>query len=121
MSISNYFETFLLQSLRNVSVSVENTYLQLHIGAPGEDGINNIAFENRRKLVVFGPAFSGTISNLNIVEWLSVADSETYTHFSLWDDETAGNCLWTGINTADPVFVDDNFRVNPGQLTLTLD
>jgi hypothetical protein len=51
-----------------------------------------------------------------------VAGTETYSHISIWDDPTAGNCLWTGALTASKaVNAGDTFTIATGSLTVSLD
>jgi len=121
MSISNYFENALLESLRNASAAVANVYIKLHVGDPGEAGTGNPATETTRKAVTFAAASSGSMATSATIEWTNVAGSEDFTHFTLWDHITAGNCLWIGDVTANPVTAGDTFQISSGSLTLTLD
>lgn len=120
MSISNYAENALLDALRNVSLAVANTYIQLHLGDPGEDGTANPAAETTRKAVTFSAASSGSMASSATVEWTNVAATEIYTHWSMWDNNTAGNCLWTGaLGASASMTAGDTFQLT--SLTLTLD
>jgi hypothetical protein len=52
--------------------------------------------------------------------WTNVADSETYSHWTMWDDTTAGNCLWIGsLSSNATVTAGDTFEITT--LTLTLE
>jgi len=54
--------------------------------------------------------------------WTSVAAGETYTHISLWDASTAGNCIFTGpLSASKTVNAGDTFTIPSGQLTVSLD
>jgi len=54
------------------------------------------------------------------VEWTNVSTTETYSHWSLWDASTAGNCLWTGaLASSAAVTAGDTFQITT--LTLSLD
>ncbi len=120
MSISNYAELKLLDTLRNVSLAVANTYIKLHLGAPGEDALNNAAAETTRKVVTWSAASSGSIVTSSVAEWTNVSTTETYTHWSLWDASTAGNALWTGaLSSSAAVTAGDTFQIT--SLTLSLD
>lgn len=123
MSISNFLENRLLDLVFNGTAYAgqSTAYIKLHVGDPGEDGSANAAVETTRKAVSFGSATGGTISNDALVEWTSVAGTEDYTHFTLWDAAAAGNCLWVGTITANPVTTGDTFRIAVGDLDLTLD
>lgn len=120
MSISNYAELKLLDTLRNVSLAVSNTYIKLHTGDPGEDALNNAATEATRKVVTWAAAASGSIATNSIAEWMNVSTTETYSHWSLWDALTAGNPLWTGaLSSSAAVTAGDTFQIT--SLTLSLD
>jgi len=120
MSISNYAELAFLNTLRNTSFSVANTYVKLHTGDPGEAGTSNAAAETTRQSVSFSAASSGSMSSSATVEWTNVSTTETYSHWSLWDNSTAGNCLWTGaLSSSAAVTAGDTFQIT--SLTLSLD
>jgi hypothetical protein len=122
MTISNFLENELLDTLdgSGSAYSASATYLKLHLGDPGEDGTGSPAVETDRKAVAFGAASGGSKTSTATVEWTLVAATETYTHWSLWDDETAGNCLWYGALSANAsVTAGDTFEIT--SLTLTLD
>ena len=120
MSISNYAENKLLDTLRAQSFSVSNVYVKLHTGDPGEDGTSNAATETTREEVTFSAASSGSMAASATVEWTNVSTTETYSHFSLWDNSTAGNCLWTGsLSSSASVTAGDTFQITA--LTLSLD
>jgi hypothetical protein len=120
MSISNYAEVALLDTLRNQSFAVAATYVKLHTGDPGEAGTSNAATEATRKAVTWSAASSGSISSSATLEWTNVSATETYSHWSLWDASTSGNCLWTGgLATSAAVTAGDTFQIT--SLTLTLD
>lgn len=122
MTISNYAELKLLDHVtgRAAFTAPSSVYLKLHIGDPGEDGTANPATETTRKLVSFSAASSGSIAGSGTVEWTNVAGSETYTHWSMWDASTSGNCLWTGaLSASASVTAGDTFQVT--SITLSLD
>ncbi|MGA1753372.1 MAG: phage tail fiber protein [Pontimonas sp.] len=120
MSISNYAENALLDTLRNVSFTVASTYVKLHLGDPGEDGTNNAAAETTRQAATWSAASGGSIATSGTVEWTNVSTTEIYTHWSLWDASTAGNCLWTGaLGASASMTAGDTFQIT--SLTLSLD
>ncbi len=120
MSISNYAELKLLDTLRNVSLAVANTYIKLHTGDPGEAALNNAATEATRKVVTWSAASSGSIVTNSVAEWTNVSTTETYSHWSLWDASTSGNALWTGaLSSSAAVTAGDTFQIT--SLTLSLD
>ena len=120
MSISKYAENALLDTLGGTAFSVATVYAQLHTGDPGEDGTSSVAGENGREVVTFGTASGGSLATTAASTWTNVSTAETYSHFSLWDAASAGNCLWTGaLSSAATVAVGDTFQIT--SLTLTLD
>ncbi len=94
-----------LQSLQwilaqGTPVAPTEIYVQLHVGDPGADGLGNPALNTERKLIAWGVAANTNTdgraqaaSSAN-VSWPAVTDDETYSHISLWDAETAGNCWY---------------------------
>ena len=122
MTISNFLENELLDTLdgSGSAYSASATYLKLHLGDPGENGTGSPAAETTRKAVYFGAASGGSKTSTATVEWTLVAATEVYTHWSLWDNSTAGNCLWYGALSANAsVTAGDTFEIT--SLTLTLD
>lgn len=122
MSISNYAENKLLDTLRNQSFAVTTAYVKLHTGDPGEDATNNAATETSRKAVTWSAASGGSLASSGTLEWTNVAATETYSHWSLWDSAgpTGGNPLWKGaLSSSAAVTAGDTFQIT--SLTLTLD
>jgi hypothetical protein len=120
MSISNYAENALLDTLGGTAFSVSAPYLQLHVGDPGEDGTTNLATETTRQSVAFTAASGGSLVSTGVVEWTNVSTSETYSHWSMWDASSSGNCLWYGaLASTAAVVAGDTFQIT--SLTLTLD
>ena len=122
MTISNFLEDALLDTLdgSGSAYSASATYLKLHIGDPGEDGTGNPAAETTREAVTFSAASGGSKVSTATVEWTLVAATETYSHWSMWDNSTAGNCLWYGsLSASASVTAGDTFEIT--SLTLTLD
>lgn len=120
MSISNYAETKLLDTINNVSFAVSATYIQLHTGSPGENCTSNVATENTRQVATWSAASGSNIVTNATVTWTSVAATETITHWSLWDAATSGNPLWYGALTVSAALQSgDTFQITT--LTLTLD
>jgi GTPase involved in cell partitioning and DNA repair len=121
MSISDYYETTLLKALRNESPAVAAVYVKLHKGDPGEAGTSNAATETTRKQVTFAAPSGGVIKNSNAPEWTNVSTTETISHVSLWDNSTAGNCLWSGALTAPrSLTAGDNLLIKAEQLSVSL-
>lgn len=120
MSISNYLENKLLDTLRAQSFSVTTVYAQLHTGNPGEDCTANVATENTRVSLSWNAASGGSMATSATASWTNVAATETLTHFSLWDAATSGNALFYGsLSASASVVAGDNFDLDT--VTLTLD
>lgn len=120
MSISNYAELALLDTLSGTSFSVAATYVKLHTGDPGETGTSNAASNTSRQAASWSAASAGAKATSATITWTNVSATETYTHWSLWDNATAGNCLWSGaLSTSASVTAGDTFQIT--SLTLTLD
>lgn len=120
---SDYIEPKLLDVVFNNTAvgAIANTYVKLHIGDPGDAGTANAAGNTTRKLASWAAASGGTIQTDASLDWTNVSNSEDYTHFSVWDDPTAGNCLFTGTLTANAVTAGDNFTIATGDIDITLD
>ena len=120
MSISNYAENKLLDTIGGTAFSVTTPYLQLHTGDPGEDGTANAAGETTRQSASFNAASGCSMVTSANVTWTNVSTTETVTHWSAWDAASAGNCLWTGALTSSASLeAGDTFQIT--SLTLTLD
>lgn len=120
MSISNYAELAFLNSLRGTSFSVATCYVKLHTADPGEDGTTAAAANTTRQAVSFSAASAGSMGSSATVSWTNVPSTETYSHWSIWDASTAGNCLWTGaLSASAAVTAGDTFQIT--SLTLSLD
>lgn len=122
MSISNYAELKILEHTTGKTAWTipTNVYLKLHTGDAGEAGTTNAATETTRKVAAWATAASGSIATSATLEWTNVAATETYSHWSLWDASTAGNCLWTGaLSSSAAVTAGDTFQITT--LTLSLD
>lgn len=124
MSLSNYLEDAFANALRGggngtTFTAPANVYAKLHTDDPGEDGTSNAAGETTRQAVEFGAASGGAIALSNTPTWTNVSTSETYSHVSLWDNSTAGNCLGSGaLSSPKTVTAGDSFVLST--LTVTL-
>jgi hypothetical protein len=122
MSISNYAELKILEHTTGKTAWTipSNVYVKLHTGDAGEAGTTNAATETTRKVAAWATAASGSIATSATLEWTNVAATETYSHWSLWDASTGGNCLWTGaLSSSAAVTAGDTFQIT--SLTLSLD
>lgn len=127
MSISNYLEAAWLNTVRGGGSGVTFTapasvHVQLHTADPTDAGTTAVAGNTVRQAIAFGAAANpaGTLTSSATVTWTSVSTTETYTHFTLWDASTSGNCLWIGaLSTSASVTAGDTFQIT--SLVLTLD
>jgi hypothetical protein len=98
-------------------------YVKLHVGDPGAAGTSNPAGNTTRKLVTWGAASGGVVSNSADVDWsdAEVTTAEDYTHFSLWTASSAGSCGFTGTVTANAVSATgDSFTIPTGDFDVSL-
>lgn len=73
-----------------------NVFLKLHTADPGAAGTTAASAETTRKQLTFAAPSSAAIV-ASAVSWTAwAAGSETITHFSIWDNLTAGNFLQSG-------------------------
>jgi hypothetical protein len=118
--MSTYFENAIGNAIRGNSAGTSFTapthvYVKLHIGDPGAACTSNAAGNTSRQEIIFGAASGGVITSTNAPAWTNVSTSETYSHFSLWDDPTAGNALGSGALTASKAIIAaDSFTLNTG-------
>ena len=125
MSMSDYLEQAFANTLRGGGAGTSFTapaavYAKLHTGDPGEAGTSNAAGNTTRVAITFGAASGGVITSSADVAWTSVSTAETYSHFSLWDASSGGNCLGSGaLTVSKTVAVGDNFTLLSGQVTYT--
>jgi len=120
---SNYAASELVDHLLGTGAYTMPTqvYVKMHIGAPGDAGTTNAAAETDRKQADFGAASAGVASNSAEIEWLNVSDTETWSHYSIWDDVSAGNCLLTGaLNASRSLTAGDDAKFAVGALTVTI-
>ena len=122
MSISNYAELKILDHTtgRLAWTMPTTVYVKLHTADAGEDGTTAAATNDTRTAVSWSAAATGAIASSAAVTWTNVSTTETYSHWSLWDASTAGNCLWTGaLASSAAVVAGDTFQITT--LTLSLD
>ena len=125
MSMSDYLENAIGNALRGGGNGTSFTapsavYAKLHTGDPGEAGTSNAAGNTSRQAVEFGAASGGVISLTNSPSWTNVSTTETYSHISLWDNSTAGNCLGAGaLSSSVSVTAGDTFNLTALTYTFT--
>jgi len=119
--LSAYTANKFLDALGNATAfSVTDVYIKLHIGDPGANGTSNPATETTRKVVTFAAASNGTIASDSAATWTNIAGSQDATHFTSWDNLTAGNFLFSGTITSNPYTAGDTVTIASGSLTASL-
>jgi hypothetical protein len=119
--ISSYLANAWLDALGNATAfSVTTPYVKLHVGDPGANGTANPATETTRKSVSFAAASGGSIASDAAVTWTNIAGSEDATHFTTWDNASAGNFLFSGTITGNPYTAGDTYTIASGNLTASL-
>jgi len=104
----------------NSSFSVGTAYVKLHVGDPGANGTANAATETTRKAASFAAASAGSIASDAAITWTNIAGSQDATHFTAWDNVSAGNFLFSGTITANAYSAGDTFTISSGALTVSL-
>jgi hypothetical protein len=119
--LSAYTANKFLDALGNATAfSVTDVYIKLHVGDPGANGTSNPATETTRKVVTFAAASNGTIASDSAATWTNIAGSQDATHFTSWDNLTAGNFLFSGTITSNPYTAGDTVTIASGSLTASL-
>jgi hypothetical protein len=123
LGMTLYQANLYLNHLRNGTTMTKPAaiYVKLHTGDPGASGTANAATETtRQQLVSASTITTGSLANTAAIQWLNVSTSETYTHFSIWDASTAGNCWQTGNIDPDVAVVSGNtFTIAIGGITIS--
>jgi hypothetical protein len=119
--LSAYTANKFLDALGNATAfSVADVYIKLHVGDPGANGTTNPATETTRKVVTFAAAANGSIASDSAATWTNIAGSQDATHFTAWDNLTAGNFLFSGTITSNPYTAGDTVTIASGSLTASL-
>ena len=121
MSLTNYGEDKLLTLFKDAGPY----YLALFTAAPGEEGggteVSGASYA--RQQVTFGTPSSGQMVNSAPVEFPTATESwGTAVAWGLYDAEQSGNLVWYGdITTPKELLAGDIYRINTGNMTLTMD
>jgi hypothetical protein len=119
--ISSYLANAWLDAVgNNTSFAVGTVYVKLHVGDPGANGTSNAATETTRKAASFAAASTGSIASDADISWTNIAGSQDATHFTAWDNISAGNFLFSGTVTANAYNAGDTFTISSGSLTVSL-
>lgn len=86
-----------LNWLRGVAPpAIAGLHLKLHTGDPGAAGTANASAVTTRRQATMNAAASGQITLNAMSGNYAMTATETISHFSVWDDPTAGNFLFSG-------------------------
>jgi len=119
--LSTYLCNSFLNALgNNTSYAVTQVYIKLHVGDPGAAGTSNAATETTRKSVSFGAASTGAIASDADISWTNIAGSQDATHFTAWDNVSAGNFLFSGTITGNAYTAGDTYTISSGNLSASL-
>lgn len=119
--ISTYLANNLLDAFgNNTSFAVADVYIKLHVGDPSSNGTANPAVETTRKSVSFAAASTGVLTSNADITWTNISGSQDATYFTIWDNLTAGNFLFSGSITGNPYTAGDTYTIASGSLTASL-
>lgn len=119
--LSNYLCNAILNAVgNNTSFGVAVPYVKLHVGDPGAAGTANPATETTRKAISFAVASAGAIASDADISWTNISGSQDATHFTVWDDVSAGNFLFSGSVTAGAYTAGDTYTITSGNLSASL-
>ena len=121
MSLTNYGENKMLSQFKEGN----SHYLALFTVAPSEagGGTEVSGGSYARQVVTFGTPSNGSMSNSAALEFpTATANWGTAKAWGLFDAATSGNLEWYGnIDTPKELLAGDIYRINAGNLTLTMD
>lgn len=121
MSLTNHGEDKLLTLFKNAG----SYYLALFTAAPSETGggteVSGASYA--RQQVTFGDPTEGTMKSSAAIEFPTATEAwGTAVAWGLFDAATSGNLVWYGeITTPKELLAGDIYRINTGNLTLTMD
>ena len=120
LGMAQYLANNLFDAIGNATnFNVATPYIQLHTADPGASGTTAVATENTRKLISFAGAAGGTITSDTAITWTSVAGTETFSHYSVFDAATVGNFLWSdALVSSVAVTIGDDFSIASGDVDL---
>jgi len=102
------------------SFSVAQPYIKLHTNDPGTAGTASPATETTRKAVSFSAASAGGLTSDADISWTNISGSQDATHFTCWDNISAGNFLFSGSIVAGAYTAGDTYTISAGNLTVSL-
>jgi hypothetical protein len=102
------------------SFSVAQPYVKLHTQDPGTAGTANPTTETTRKAVSFSAASAGALTSDADISWTNITGNQDATHFTCWDNISAGNFLFSGTIVAGAYTAGDTYTISAGNLTVSL-
>ncbi len=85
-----------LNMLRNVAFTeIAATWVKLHTGDPGAAGTANASAVTTRSQLTLAAASGGAVALTSTQPSWSMTTGETVSYISVWDNNTAGNFLWS--------------------------
>ena len=119
--ISAYLGNSWMDALGNAtSFSVAQPYIKLHTNDPGTAGTASPATEVTRKAVSVSAASAGGLTSDADISWTNISGSQDATHFTCWDNISAGNFLFSGAIVAGAYTAGDTYTISAGNLTVSL-
>lgn len=119
--LSSFLADKFLDAVGNATAySATNVYVKLHVGDPGSAGTSNPATETTRKIASFAAASAGVLTSDAALTWTNIAGSQDATFFSVWDNLTAGNFLFSGTISGNAYTAGDTYVIESGSLTASL-
>jgi len=124
--LSDYMEDRIVNFMRNVAVTGEAAaYVALYTAAPSDAGggteVSGGSYA-RELAGLSAPSPSGVTSNAaDITFTTATGDWGTITHVGLLDALTGGNLLmWSALDASKTVSSGDTFKINAGDLDVTI-
>ena len=111
-----------LNRIRTGGGTITTAFVKLHTGDPGAAGTSNAAAGSTTRVAVSQTSPSGGSMTITgtLPEWTNGGTSETITHISVWDDATAGNCLYTAQLSASKAWASgDTLKLNSLTVAVT--
>ena len=119
--LSSFLADKFLDAVGNATAySATHVYVKLHVGDPGSAGTSNPATETTRKIASFAAPSAGVLTSDAALTWTNIAGSEDATFFSVWDNLTAGNFLFSGTISGNAYTAGDTYVIESGSLTASL-
>lgn len=115
---------FLSALFQGTAFALTDGWVQWHVAAPGPNGTDNPAAETRRvqSFGSFGtdPTTGEIVNDIDLPTLLAVAATEVWSHWSYWNDETAGSFWFSGTLAGGSVTLGDDVTVAAGQMTVDM-